>query len=87
MLILNGHALGRYWLITGEGSGPDEVWQDARLNGLSLGPAHEPTQRYYHLPRAWLREENTLLIFEEQVVDARRLRVESRQARLNLAAR
>ena len=65
MAFLNGHALGRYWLIGGHGYGPDSAWQFFDLDGLSLGPEGEPTQRYYHLPTAWLGPQNTLVLFEE----------------------
>ncbi|MFC6644185.1 beta-galactosidase [Granulicella cerasi] len=46
-LELNGHALGRHWLLSPAGS-------------------DQPSQRYYHVPRAWLKEHNTLRIFDEQ---------------------
>jgi hypothetical protein len=29
------------------------------------GQTDEPTQRYYHVPRAWLLRQNRLLLFEE----------------------
>lgn len=66
MLFINGHMLGRYWLIEGNGYGPDESWQNFTLDGLSLAPGGQPTQRYYHVPKAWLKENNQLVIFEEQ---------------------
>ena len=65
MLFLNGHGLGRHWLIEGRGYGGDEGWQDQKLNGLSLAAAGEPTQRYYRLPQCWLARTNTLIVFEE----------------------
>jgi len=65
MLFINGRHLGRYWLIEGHGYGADQGWQDATLDGLSLDPPGEPTQRYYHVPRAWLRQRNRLVLFEE----------------------
>lgn len=65
-LFVNGHALGRYWLIIGDGYGPDGNWLDQELEGIYLGPENEPTQRYYHVPKCWLKEENTILLFEEQ---------------------
>ncbi|MDE1163379.1 MAG: beta-galactosidase [Acidobacteriaceae bacterium] len=46
-LEINGHALGRHWLITPAGS-------------------DVPSQRYYHVPRAFLARNNTLRIFDEQ---------------------
>lgn len=66
MLFINGHMLGRYWLIEGNGYGADESWLYIPLNGLSQAPAGQPTQQYYHVPKAWLKENNQLIIFEEQ---------------------
>lgn len=80
MAFINGHALGRYWLIAGHGYGADETWHNQALDGLSVAPAGEPTQRYYRIPRAWLRAENTLLLFEEQANLPTGVRIESRQA-------
>lgn len=66
MAFINGHPLGRYWLIAAHGYGADEPWQNKELDGLSLGPAGQPTQRYYRIPRPWLQSRNTLVLFEEQ---------------------
>ncbi|HBC87669.1 MAG TPA: hypothetical protein DCZ94_11990 [Lentisphaeria bacterium] len=76
MLFINGHALGRYWLIEANGYGADEAWQDMKREGLSLGPSGEPTQRYYHVPKAWLHEVNELLIFEERECNPGKVRIE-----------
>ncbi len=66
MLYINGHMLGRYWLIEANGWGPDENWQSPVNDGLSLAPPGKPTQRYYNMPKAWLKEINQIVIFEEQ---------------------
>lgn len=78
LAFLNGHALGRYWLLPGRGYGADEGWQNAALDGLSLGPAGEPTQRWYHVPRAWLQPQNTLTLFEETALTIGPLTLETR---------
>lgn len=78
LLFMNGHGLGRYWLLPGAGYGADAAWQDQALDGLSLGPPGEPTQRYYHVPRAWLKAQNELVIFEEQPVAPGLIRMEAR---------
>ena len=80
-IFLNGHELGRYWLIAGNGYGADESWQGLALNGLTLAPAGEPTQRYYHIPRAWLREVNRLVLFEEQPCSPDQVRIEVRHGK------
>ena len=66
MLFLNGRALGRHWLIEGHGYGADKTWHNVELDGLSLGPEGEPTQRFYRIPAAWLKPCNRLVLFEEQ---------------------
>ena len=79
MLFINGHALGRHWLVEGKGYGADEPWQNRELDGLTLGPAGEPTQRFYHVPRAWLQETNELLVFEERQCNPGKVRLEMRK--------
>ena len=78
MLFLNGHALGRHWLIEAAGYGGDEGWHDKQLDGLLTGPAGQPTQRYYHVPKCWLARENRLLIFEEQTASPQQVRLQVR---------
>ncbi|OGV61062.1 MAG: hypothetical protein A2X45_14795 [Lentisphaerae bacterium GWF2_50_93] len=80
MLFINGHALGRHWLVEGKGYGADEPWQNRELEGLSLGPVGEATQRYYHVPRAWLQEVNELMIFEERECNPGKVCLETRKA-------
>jgi hypothetical protein len=62
MLFLNGHGVGRHWLIVSPGT-----------NG-------QPTQQYYHLPKSWLRSENTLIVFEEQAASPSGVQLERRPA-------
>jgi beta-galactosidase len=80
MLFINGHALGRHWLIEAQGFGHDEFWVEAQKHGLTLGPAGEPTQRYYRIPASWLREKNEILLFEEEARSPQRVTIESRGA-------
>jgi hypothetical protein len=62
MLFVNGHGVGRHWLIASPGTGG------------------RPTQQCYHLPKSWLRAENTLVVFEEQAVTPTEVRIERRRA-------
>jgi beta-galactosidase len=78
MLYLNGHMLGRYWLIKGNGYGPDDTWHSISLDGLSLEQKGQPTQRYYNVPRAWLKENNQIIIFEEQAHSPEKLNLQIR---------
>jgi beta-galactosidase len=58
--VLNGHAVGRYWLIERQGQ------------------TGEPTQRFYHIPRSWLRPANELILFEETEAVPTRISLERR---------
>jgi beta-galactosidase len=80
MLFVNGHALGRHWLIEARGFGADENWVEAGKHALTLGPAGGPTQRYYRVPACWLRERNALVIFEEEACSPCLVRIECRRA-------
>ena len=57
LMWLNGHCLGRYWLVTAT----DEQ-QKHPLTTIGTG---QPTQRYYHVPIEWLADTNSLVLFEE----------------------
>lgn len=78
MLFLNGHALGRYWLIEANGYGADKSWHEEKTDGLGLAPAGKPTQQYYHVPRGWLKTENQLIIFEEQAASPVKVSLQTR---------
>ncbi len=58
---LNGRCIGRYWLVAGDQA--HDPWFVGIVDALSVG---EPTQRYYHLPAAWLGDQNEIILFEEQ---------------------
>jgi hypothetical protein len=60
-LFVNGHAVGRHWLIA------------------KSGPSHEPTQRFYHVPRTWLESKNEVIVFEESDATPHTLRLQSRR--------
>jgi hypothetical protein len=49
---------------------------------LVVGPGgdNRPTQQYYHLPKDWMSARNTLIVFEEQAVLPKQVRVQRRQA-------
>jgi hypothetical protein len=58
---VNGHCIGRYWLLKAKDV-PIPGWMG---QGIQAGPVGVPTQRYYHVPREWLRDTNVLVLFEE----------------------
>jgi hypothetical protein len=57
---VNGRCVGRYWLLPSTGG--REPW----LTGwTSFKGDPQPTQWLYHVPREWLSESNTLVLFDE----------------------
>jgi hypothetical protein len=79
ILLINGHAAGRYWLLEGKGYGGDEGWAEIERDGLGLAPAGQPTQRYYRIPRSWLKASNELVLFEEQGCSPQKVKLEMRR--------
>lgn len=68
---VNGQCIGRYWSIAG--SGETDPWLQPPVTDHRVG---EPTQRYYHIPAGWLREQgNVLVLFEESGGDPREIRL------------
>ncbi|XAR62547.1 Beta-galactosidase [Bertholletia excelsa] len=65
---VNGHHIGRYWTLAAPKKGCQKTCNycgayDSDKCATNCG---KPTQIWYHVPRAWLRETNNLLvIFEE----------------------
>ena len=67
---LNGQCIGRYWLVAAHES--PQSW----LTGMAENdPVGQPTQRYYHLPTDWLRDDNTLVLLEELGGNPRQIRL------------
>ncbi|XP_076933471.1 beta-galactosidase 3-like [Bidens hawaiensis] len=63
---VNGHSIGRYWstYANGDCQGCDYAGTYRPLT-CQLG-CGQPTQRWYHVPRSWLKpSDNLLVIFEE----------------------
>lgn len=57
---VNGRCIGRYWLLPSTGG--REPW----LAGwMSFRDDRQPTQWLYHVPREWLSDSNTLVLFDE----------------------
>ena len=82
MVYINERLLGRYWLIEADGYGPDEPGHDTDKHGLRIEGAGQPTQRFYRIPSSWLKEYNSLRLFEEGGSNSPMLaRIEARRAR------
>ncbi|KAJ1926090.1 Beta-galactosidase-1-like protein [Tieghemiomyces parasiticus] len=92
-VLVNGHHIGRYWLVAGESPDADRCrhcdyagWfnpdQKCRTD------CGEPSQRYYHVPHDWLKPAgapNEIVLFEEVGGDPREVvlvnRVHQRRVR------
>jgi beta-galactosidase len=79
LLFLNGRLLGRHWLVDARDYGADEGWHERDRDGLLVDAGGRPTQRYYCLPRPWLKELNQLVVFEEQSCELTRVRLQVRR--------
>ncbi|XP_050243381.1 beta-galactosidase 15-like [Quercus robur] len=66
---VNGHSIGRYWpsYLAGEDGCSSECdYRGSYSNSKCLTNCGKPSQRWYHVPRSFLRDdENTLILFEE----------------------
>ncbi|XP_043709682.1 beta-galactosidase 3-like [Telopea speciosissima] len=71
---INGQSIGRYWT----------AWANGNCNGCSYSGTFrppkcqtgcgQPTQRWYHVPRSWLKPtQNLLVVFEELGGDVSRI--------------
>jgi hypothetical protein len=71
MIWLNGRCVSRYWLAPGVA----DTQFDYVAEGTTDHFIGEPTQRYYHIPKEWLADENNLVLFEEIGGDPRTIRL------------
>ncbi|KAJ6365190.1 hypothetical protein OIU76_030041 [Salix suchowensis] len=81
---INGHSIGRYWTLYAEGNctgcSYSATFRPARCQ-LGCG---EPTQKWYHVPRSWLKStRNLLVLFEEIGGDASKIALVKRLATSN----
>ncbi len=68
---INGICIGRYWLAKSVGRNPispRDAFIDASFTGM-------PTQTLYHVPRDFVKDTNSLVIFEEQGGDPNKIRL------------
>ncbi|CAN0906522.1 Beta-galactosidase 5 [Linum grandiflorum] len=65
---INGQSIGRYWMAyaKGECSNGCHYAGTYRPNRCQLG-CGQPTQRWYHVPRSWLKPRQNLLIVLEEL--------------------
>lgn len=79
---INGHHLGRYFLMVAPQSGCETCdYRGAYNTNKCRTNCGEPSQRWYHIPRAWLQATgNLLVLFEEIGGDISKVSVVTRSA-------
>ncbi|XP_052194669.1 beta-galactosidase 3-like [Diospyros lotus] len=85
---INGHSIGRYWTVYANGDCTKCSYSGTfRPKKCQVG-CGQPTQRWYHIPRSWLKPtQNQLIVFEELGGDASRITVVKRLAVTNVKRR
>ena len=71
-VFVNGRDLGRYVLTTGTNPGSEFI---AEAHAVGVADPSDLTQRYWHVPAAWLSAQNELVVFEEVGGDPREIRL------------
>ncbi|KAL9248596.1 Beta-galactosidase 5-like protein [Drosera capensis] len=76
---INGQSIGRYWTLYAKGACNSCSYAGTyRLPNCQTG-CGTPTQRWYHVPRSWLKPtRNLIVIFEELGGDASKIRLVKR---------
>uniref|UniRef100_M0ZWC9 beta-galactosidase n=1 Tax=Solanum tuberosum TaxID=4113 RepID=M0ZWC9_SOLTU len=71
---INGQSIGRYWTASANGKCDDFHYAGTyRQTKCQLG-CGQPTQKWYHVPRSWLKPtQNLLILFEEIGGDVSRI--------------
>jgi len=65
---VNGHGLGRYYMIIGNGGGSCSCDYAGSFGpGKCRVDCGKPSQQYYHVPRDWLNPTNNLVVFFEEI--------------------
>jgi len=73
MVWVNGHNIGRYWLITANGNCDSCDFRGAYNPGKCRTGCGKPSQQFYHVPKSWLHftdddseeKQNLVVILEE----------------------
>ncbi|KAK1554818.1 hypothetical protein Q3G72_017743 [Acer saccharum] len=68
---INGQSIGRYWMAYAKGDCSDCSYSGTYRPTKCQSRCGRPTQRWYHVPRSWLKPtKNLLVVFEELGGDA-----------------
>ncbi|XP_042042669.1 beta-galactosidase 3-like [Salvia splendens] len=71
---VNGQSIGRYWTANAEGQCNGCSYKGTYRQGKCQDGCGKPTQRWYHVPRSWLKpSQNLLIVFEEIGGDASKI--------------
>ncbi|KAK4378316.1 hypothetical protein RND71_000178 [Anisodus tanguticus] len=71
---INGQSIGRYWTAYATGNCSPCTYAATYRQGKCQTGCGQPTQRWYHVPRSWLKPTgNLLVVFEEIGGDASRI--------------
>ncbi|XP_027112186.1 beta-galactosidase 3 [Coffea arabica] len=71
---INGQSIGRYWTADAKGSCGQCNYSGTYRQWKCQSGCGQPTQRWYHVPRSWLKPTgNLLIVFEEIGGDASRI--------------
>ncbi|PIN14033.1 Beta-galactosidase [Handroanthus impetiginosus] len=71
---INGQSIGRYWTTYAKGQCNTCSYGGTYRQGKCQYGCGKPTQRWYHVPRSWLKPaQNLLIVFEEIGGDASRI--------------
>ncbi|XVE94635.1 hypothetical protein REPUB_Repub02eG0025900 [Reevesia pubescens] len=71
---INGHSLGRYWMAYAKGDCGTCSYSGTYRQQKCQSSCGQPTQRWYHVPRSWLKpRQNLLVVFEELGGDASKI--------------
>ncbi|XP_022761180.1 beta-galactosidase 5-like [Durio zibethinus] len=71
---INGQSLGRYWMAYAKGECGTCSYSGTFRPPKCQSGCDQPTQRWYHVPRSWLKpRQNLLVVFEELGGDASKI--------------
>ncbi|CAH8383602.1 unnamed protein product [Eruca vesicaria subsp. sativa] len=65
---VNGESIGRYWTATAAGDYGHCSYTGAYKQNKFLSGCDQPTQKYYHFPRSWLKQSQNLLVLFEYII-------------------
>jgi len=76
---INGQSLGRYWMAFAKGNCGSCNYAGTYREAKCQSGCGEPTQRWYHVPRSWLKPRgNLIVLFEELGGDVSKVSVVKR---------